>query len=89
MFRRLTAVPARWVAAAASSIGASSMTTAPRWYATPNETPADDAEFEFFEDDLWFLDELFDENAGDLFSYIPEADANLLGNDTPKSKESA
>lgn len=86
MFRRLTAVPARWAAAAASSIGASSMVAAPRWYATKNEAPADDAEFEFFEDDLWFLDELFDENAGDLFSYIPEADAGLLGNDQAPTK---
>lgn len=84
MFRRLTAVPARWAAATVSSFGAPSVATVPRWYATKNEAPADDAEFEFFEDDLWFLDELFDENAGDLFSYIPEVDANLLGNDKVK-----
>ncbi|KPA79392.1 hypothetical protein ABB37_05242 [Leptomonas pyrrhocoris] len=86
MIRRLTAMPARWAATAASSIGASSRASMPRWCATKNEAPADDAEFEFFEDDLWFLDEMFDESAGDLFSYIPEADANLLGNDqaTPK-----
>lgn len=86
MFRRLTAVPARWAATAASRIGASSITATPRWYATKNEAPTDDAEFEYFEDDLWFLDELFDENAGDLFSYIPEADANLLSNDQDRSK---
>ncbi|KPI89293.1 hypothetical protein ABL78_1626 [Leptomonas seymouri] len=86
MFRRLSVAPARWAVAAASSISASSIAASPRWYATKNEAPADDAEFEVFEDDLWFLDELFDEGAGDLFTYIPEVDANLLGSDQTRPK---
>ncbi|CAG9575016.1 hypothetical_protein [Leishmania major strain Friedlin] len=86
MFRRLSAIPARWTAGAVSGVGTSAMATGPRSYAAKGEEQIDDAEFEFFEDDLWFLDELCDENAGDLFSYIPSSDATLLGHDQPPSK---
>lgn len=51
-----------------------------RSYATPT-TPEDDAEFEFFEDDLWFLDELCGEDGADMFPFIPEDDATLLGHE--------
>ncbi|KAK7200448.1 hypothetical protein NESM_000099200 [Novymonas esmeraldas] len=88
MFRRLSALSPRWTAAAVSSALAPVMSPASRSYASKSVEPAtDDAEFEFFEDDLWFLDELCDENVGDLFSYIPSADATLLGHDQPRSKK--
>ncbi|KAG5476871.1 hypothetical protein LSCM1_05203 [Leishmania martiniquensis] len=85
MFRRLSAFPVRWTASGVSSFGASAAATRPRLYATKSDEQTDDAEFEFFEDDLWFLDELCDENVGDLFSYIPSSDATLLGHDKPPS----
>ncbi|CAC9493192.1 hypothetical_protein [Leishmania infantum] len=86
MFRRLSAIPVRWTAGAISGVGTSAMASGPRAYAAKGEEQMDDAEFEFFEDDLWFLDELCDENVGDLFSYIPSSDATLLGHDEPPSK---
>ncbi|KAG5502736.1 hypothetical protein JKF63_04503 [Porcisia hertigi] len=86
MFRRLSAMSTRWMSGAVSGVGASALDAEPRSYASKGEEQMDDAEFEFFEDDLWFLDELCDENAGDLFSYIPSSDATLLGHDKPPSK---
>ncbi|CAJ1989330.1 hypothetical protein LDHU3_25.0120:CDS1 [Leishmania donovani] len=86
MFRRLSAIPVRWTAGAVSGVGTSAMASGPRAYAAKGEEQMDDAEFEVFEDDLWFLDELCDENVGDLFSYIPSSDATLLGHDEPPSK---
>ncbi|KAG5477398.1 hypothetical protein CUR178_05101 [Leishmania enriettii] len=86
MFRKLSAMPARWTTVAVSSVGASAIATGPRSYAAKGDEQMDDAEFEFFEDDLWFLDELCDENVGDLFSYIPSSDATLLGHDQSPPK---
>ncbi|CCW63473.1 unnamed protein product [Phytomonas sp. EM1] len=48
-----------------------------RMYA-PDKGPSDNEEFEFFDDDLSFLDELCSEETGDLASFIPDEDAKLL-----------
>lgn len=45
--------------------------------AAPTESVAD-ADLDYFDRDLWFLDELMDEGSADMFSYIPEADAPIL-----------
>ncbi|CAJ1009067.1 hypothetical protein Q4I28_004381 [Leishmania naiffi] len=86
MFRRLSTIPTRWTAGAVSGVCVSVISARPKSYAAKGEEQMDDAEFELFEDDLWFLDELCDENVGDLFSYIPSSDATLLGHDQPPSK---
>lgn len=41
----------------------------------------DDAEMDLFEDDFYFLDQLFDEGVNDMRDFIPEGDAKLLDNE--------
>lgn len=87
MLRRLAVVvSAKRALSAVSAASTSAVTSRAHSYATKKEEPMDDAEFEFFEDDLWFLDELADENLADIYSFIPSSDATLLGHDKPPTK---
>lgn len=43
-----------------------------------NNVHNDDAEIDLFEDDFYFLDQLFDEGLNDMRDFIPESDAKLL-----------
>lgn len=76
MLRRFQAPSARRLlqVAAVTWIGSTRRST------SSLKDPADEAAdaFELFDDDMWFLDEMFGEGAQDLFSFIPEEDASLL-----------
>lgn len=52
-----------------------------KFYGSKAPEPTDEADFELYDSDLWFLDELCDEGMGDLLSYIPEEDSSLLQNE--------